>query len=537
MKMTIPYDNFPKAVAAARAARKQGNLEAAAEIYRLIPSAFAEKKDAVTIAAEGLRDCGHWVEAIGILEAALQKWPKSALYLSSLAEMYREIGDHARAASYLQRYLDYDSRNPEAWLNLARLHDLAGNHAAAENAFAGVLDRDPKSVLAAVGRGNSLFQLDRPDEAIIFYRRAVEIAPQDANALFALGSALVIQGSEIEGREYLKQSLAIETHNARAHVNFGLTYFNTGSAKEAEIAARNALRIDDQLQIAQVLLGMALAEQGDLEGAAAALTKAVSSPAHNVEALFALASVQTALGNKTSAELALQRVLAETPDDSEARHLIDALHGAAISAPRQNYSRTAFDRIASRFDNQELRLRHYSVPAELTNLIEAFQPDRRSIASLVDAGCGTGLMTSSLRDAFAVEKAVGIDASPKMVEVALKAGLYDRLITEDVGNLERIDGAFDILVAGDLFPYLGGLSPFMAVAHARLAPGGLIAYSIELSDGEPLKLSQSGRFLHTVAYVENCARAAGLRPVASRETILRCVFGRNVPGLVGLLQS
>ncbi len=83
---------------------------------------------------------------------------------------------------------------------------------------------------------------------------------------------------------------------------------------------------------------MAIAEQGDLQGAAAALSYAVALAAHNEEALFALASVQAALGNKPAAELALQRVLAATPPNGEARHLLAALHGAPIMAPDENYS-------------------------------------------------------------------------------------------------------------------------------------------------------------------------------------------------------
>lgn len=538
MENTLPYDSFPEAVAAARTKRKSGDLEGAADIYRRVPSAFPDKKNAVTTAADGLKDCGFWTEAVGMLEAALEKWPQSALYLSSLAEMYRLIGDHDRAASYIQRYLDHDSRNPEAWIKLARLHDMAGNHIPAEAAYRSALDRDPTNTQAIIGRGDSLFQLGRVEDAIASYRRAVATSPQDAGALFALGSALMTQGAEGEGHGYLRQSLEINSQNARAHVNLGLTYFNTGNVKEAETAARNALIIDDQLQIAHVLLGLALTEGGDVENAAVALSKAVASGVHNTEALFAHASLQISAGNKFAAELALHRILTEAPQDAEARHLLDALHGAAISEPHPDYSRVAFDRIAPRFDNQEMRLRNYRVPAEITDLIEAYEPDRRTVTRLLDAGCGTGLVAAALHEAFAIEHSVGIDVSPKMTKIAHTRGLYSQIIVGDVlRDLEALDGTFDIITAGDLFPYLGGLQAFIAAARLKLTTGGLLAYSIELSDAAPLVLAQSGRFVHTLAYVEDCARAASLRPVASREIILRRAFGRDVPGIVGLLQA
>jgi len=538
MENTFPHDDYAAAVAAAHAARRGGDLDTAAKIYEFIPSAFPQKKHAITVAVDGLKACGKWATAIGVLEAAVKQWPKSALHLSALAEIYRAIGQPARAAVYIQRYLDHDDRNPEAWLHLAGLHDLAGNHAAAEQAYAGALDRDPMNTLAAVGRGDALFQMGRLEDAITCYRRAVTTAPRDANALFALGSALMAQGAEADGHGYLRRSLEIEPRNARAHVNLALTYLNTGSAKEAVAAARNALLVDDQLQIAHVVLGKALAEQGDLEGAAAALSTAAASGTHNDEALFAVASVQTELGNKTSAELALQRILAMTPTNGEARHLLAALHGAPIMAPEENYSQSAFDRIAPQFNNQEIRLHGYRVPAEIAELIEEFEPERRSIFRLADAGCGTGLVAASLKDAFGVEQAVGIDVSPKMAKIAGTAALHDEIIVDDItGALATLDGTFDVIAAGDLFPYLGDLAPFMRAARARLAPGGLLAYSIELSDGEPLKLAPNGRFLHTPAYVEDVARAAGLRHAASRSITLRRLFGKDIPGYIGLLQA
>jgi predicted TPR repeat methyltransferase len=538
MEKMLPYESFASAVAAARAARKNGDSEGAAKIYNLIPAAFPEKKHAVTVAADGLIEAGYWTEAVAMLETALRAWPYSALYLSAIADAYRKIDDYPRAAAYLQRYLDHDPRNPEAWLNLARLHDLAGNYSVAETAYANALQRDPTSDAAAIGRGDVLFQLGRAEEAIACYRRAVAIQPQNPTALFALGSALMTTGAQAEGHDYLRQSLEIDPGNARAHINLGLTYFNTGNADAAATAARNALLIDDQLQIAQVLLGTALAEQGDLDGAAASLSRAVTTGSHNAEALFTLADVQTALENRPAAELALQRVLADAPDNLEARHLLAALHREALSAPKSGYAREAFDRIARQFDNRQLRFRHYRAPTEIAALIEEYQPDRRTIKHLADVGCGTGLVAATLHDTFAVENAVGIDISPGMIEIARGKNVYSEFVLDDAarGIAVRRE-TFDVITAGDLFPYLGGLTEFMVAARTRLASGGLLAYSIQVPRGGETGLNASGRYVHAPSYVEEVAGSAGLRPVASRTITLARVLGQDVPGLVGLLQA
>ena len=538
MPNTLSYDSFPDAVAAAKAAWKRGDLKEAAAIYRQLPEAYPNKKNAVTIAAEGLNQCGFWTDGVAVLQSALQKVSVSASYLSALAEMYRTIGDYPRAASYIQRYLDYDSRDPEAWLHLARLHDLAGNYVLAEAAYANALERAPMSALAAIGRGDSLFHLGRLEDAITCYRRAVAIEPKDANSLFALGSALITSGAQTEGHAYLMQALEIDPGNARAHVNLGLAYFNTGNAQNAVISARNALLIDQNLEIAHVLLGLALAEQADIEAAGAALHVATAGDTHNVEALYALASVEVARDDKTAAEIALQRVLSHSPEDKEARHLLSALHGAAISRPIEGYSQEAFDRRAPLYDNQEVRFRDYSVPAELVTLIEEHEPDRRVISRLADLGCGTGLVAAAIHDAFRVEQTIGIDVSPNMAKIASAKSLYDRIIVGDAENsLLQLEGKFDVICAGDLFPYVGDIETLLQTVHSRLVGGGILAYSIELSETNKMKLAPDGRFTHTDAYMAEVASRAGLRQVASRPITLRRIYGRAVPGLVGILSA
>jgi predicted TPR repeat methyltransferase len=248
--------------------------------------------------------------------------------------------------------------------------------------------------------------------------------------------------------------------------------------------------------------------------------------------------VQTARENKGAAELALQRVLSAETDSVEARHLLAAVHGEAMSTPNQGFAREAFDRIAPQFDNHQLRLHDYRVPAEIVALIESYEPARGAVVSVADLGCGTGLVASALRDAFAVERATGIDISPAMIELAREKDLYDELILADaVNGLALLKGPFELLTAADLFPYLGNLSAFMTAARAQLAPGGLLAYSIEVLNGDGISLAATGRFRHAPAYVEEVARSAGLRAVASRAVTLRRSLGQDVPGLVGLLQA
>jgi len=530
------FPSYPSAVAAARLARDRGDTEAAAGIYKRIVEQFPMKKDAIAFASDGLRACGMRTDAVVVLERALERMPVSALLLSRAADAALAIRDYERAARYLRRYVDYDPRQSDAWLQLGHLYQVAEDWANAEAAFANVVSVEPMNFTALLGRGDALFQLSRPGEAIEAYRQAVLTQPDNPAALFKLGSALMVHGDPAEAHRCLQHSLEADPTNARALVNLGLIYFRSGRLEEAATLAGRAITSDNGLQIAHVLRGTVLAEQGDLQGARAELTEGTRAT-ENVEALFLLSSVEAACDDIIASERALQRILVVAPENKEARHYLAALHGEPIALLPPDFGREAFDRVALQFEDREVNVAGYRAPEALALLLERVQPDRRAITSLLDVGCGTGLAAAAFKDAFSVDAATGLDISPGMLEIARPKAIYNKLIEGDAaGGLRDLAEQFDVVVAVDLFPYLGDLKRFMAIAKTRLIPGGILGYSIELSQESPLKLAPTGRFMHSETYVADLARSVGLEPVGAQQLTLRRTLGRDVRGLVGLLR-
>jgi predicted TPR repeat methyltransferase len=53
----------------------------------------------------------------------------------------------------------------------------------------------------------------------------------------------------------------------------------------------------------------------------------------------------------------------------------------------------------------------------------------------------------------------GVDLSAEMIKLAEKKGVYSSLVTEPIQSyLERADTSFDVIVASDVFSYVGDLS-------------------------------------------------------------------------------
>jgi 2-polyprenyl-3-methyl-5-hydroxy-6-metoxy-1,4-benzoquinol methylase len=90
-------------------------------------------------------------------------------------------------------------------------------------------------------------------------------------------------------------------------------------------------------------------------------------------------------------------------------------------------------------------------------------------SSILDAGCGVGLMLADLDETYAAE---GIDISGEYVEYAVEQGLRAR-----EGWLEQMpfySGAFDAVVCCDVFEHV--LKPDLVLAELRrvVRAGGLI---------------------------------------------------------------
>ena len=252
-----------------------------------------------------------------------------------------------------------------------------------------------------------------------------------------------------------------------------------------------------------------------------------------------LAEFREAAENRGGAVAAYERCLALDADDHCGASLRLVRLGAreAPPAPPAAHVRDLFDGYAGRFEKSLVEGLGYRVPQDLAHLLAAHAPDRRFAAAL-DLGCGTGLMAPLLR--ALTDRLEGVDLSSAMVDAARAKGLYDALaVAELVADLEgRPTAAFDLVVAADVFCYLGDLAPAFTETVRVLSPGGLFAFSVEALAAEesdaPWCLRDSLRYAHSGPHVEALAHACGLATVALRPSVGRRDRGSDVAALLGL---
>ncbi|MDZ4122591.1 MAG: methyltransferase domain-containing protein [Hydrogenophaga sp.] len=155
---------------------------------------------------------------------------------------------------------------------------------------------------------------------------------------------------------------------------------------------------------------------------------------------------------------------------------------------------------------------------------------------MLDLGCGTGLCGRLIQaQAGSVE---GVDLSSAMVSQAKASGAYRRVVHGDLlAFLRESTEPVDLVMAADVFIYVGALDAVFEAVRSRLQPGACFAFSVELAtDGSELKLLPSLRYAHSPAYIDRLATLNGFRVRQSWQAPLREDQKKPVMGLYVLLE-
>jgi len=179
----------------------------------------------------------------------------------------------------------------------------------------------------------------------------------------------------------------------------------------------------------------------------------------------------------------------------------------------------------------------YKVPQYLKTAVSAALDEENNSLDILDLGCGTGLCGPLFRPQ--AKKLVGVDLAPGMLEQAAELGVYDRLITGDISSvLRNSKSAYDVVLAADVFIYVGELERVFEAVERALKPGGLFAFSVESgNDGDGYSLLATGRYAHSVSYIKTVAAATGLREVNMDAKVLRIDRGTPINGHIFVLIS
>lgn len=453
--------------------------------------------------ANVLRDAGQLNDAIASYRAALALHGVNRVIdadtLLNLGNALAAHGEPDAAANCYRTLLRHAPQHLEAQMNLGQVLRALGDVAGARAAYQAVVALDAGSVTAHLGLGALCQEAGDFDTAYRHYQAALQTDPSCAAAWNNLGTWHQERGEHPVAADCYQRALVLDPQDAEAHNNLGTLLADADRTAEAEACYRAALQIRPEF-----------AEAHKNRGA-----------------------VLQALGRREEALASFREAVRLRPDFSEAAYKLAALSGEQppASAPVE-YVAALFDSYAGEYDQHLTSTLQYRVPQALCALL-AGQVPAGSGLDVLDLGCGTGLSGAALRGL--ARQLTGIDLSPRMLARARERGLYDRLIEGDIVQVLAGQAvSYDLVVAADVFVYIGDLEVVVASAGQVLRPGGWLAFSVEsLSEGE-YRLQPTGRYAHAPAYLEALARCHFFECVAQQAVTLRVEQGRPVTGQLQL---
>ena len=269
-----------------------------------------------------------------------------------------------------------------------------------------------------------------------------------------------------------------------------------------------------------------LAQSGDMQAAADLMLQALERAPGWTYGWFRLGEMQLEAGDAAGAAEAWRMALKLDPDDrlGAALKLDLAGQGGELASMPPAFVETLFDQYAQKFEDSLVGKLDYRAPDLLLDAVLAASPG--PFVRAIDLGCGTGLMGERLRPLCA--RLDGYDLSEGMLREARAKNIYDLLERADIAHLRPKGEPADLVVAADVYMYLGALEAAFASAAGLLADGGLFAFSVErLDEPSGFRLRDTRRFAQSQAYVRKVLEGARLRLVSlSRATIRR---DRNAP--------
>lgn len=396
--------------------------------------------------------------------------------------------------------------------------------------------------------GAAYKQMGRTADALAPMQKAVALSPSDDMALSNLGATLQELGHLGESEAIYRQALQINPDNAKAHYNLSITLMKLGRLEEAEACCRRSLKIDPLYAEAHQNLGNILYELSRPAEAEDSFRRALQLKPDYAEAHSHLGITLQTLGRPDEALSHFQQLAILMPDNTAAQHHIAMLTGKNTERAPIQYVESLFDGYADNFDKHLVQNLKYDIPEKLVSLIMRNFSSPLKKWSVLDLGCGTGLTGAAIVPF--TKQLVGVDLSSKMLEKAHARNIYQRLEQSDLLAMMRLEqnASYDLIIATDVFVYLGKLDEVICETRRLLRPGGIFAFSIEVM--EPKKndkdtpdiqpdyqLRKTGRYAQTAQYLSTLATAYHFKIKEEQNVPIRTDHGKPVNGQISVWES
>lgn len=549
--------------------QQDGNFAQALIIYQQLLAEDANNPDILHQIGILYAQQQDYPRSLQYLNQAIKLQPQSAAIHNSKGNVLLRQNDPQAALQEYRKAVKIDPRYAIAYNNIGRCLYLQEKLIAAQKSYQQAIALNPQFGDAYYNQGVLLAKLGELDQAQAHLEKALALNPRHAAIYGQMAQIDLQKGQYVQAIEHLQKRLGSQPEHIDSWHYLGMAHFSLNQFEEAAHCFEQLLQLTDQhpecnehLAIAYLKLndkekalsyflrqlevlptanayyniGVLLIDKGRHREAINYLQRAVELEPLHLPAHVNLGVEFLKLDQRQAALEHYRRAAAIKPDDPEIQHILLALtqEKTPDKAPAE-YLQNLFDQYADYYDKHLTASLHYRVPQQLHAALYQAAPLEEGGWKILDLGCGTGLCGELFKE-FAGQL-IGVDISPEMIAVAKSKHLYDDLIIADIESVLDAYQNFDLVLAADVFTYIGELNGIFSKVKKALKSGGFFAFSVEKTDKSPFELQPSIRYAHSRTYLEHLISTHGFTTMRFEETTLRMQKEIPVTGYLVILSS
>ena len=304
-------------------------------------SVFAFREKRSYLVTGWLWFLGMLVPNIGIVQAGSQSHADRFTYLPHIGLYIMVTWAIADLlASWRQRHLIMAITAGLAIIALMwRAQDQTKFWRNSESLWVHALAVTPDNPVAEGSLGSALMSEGKIDEAIVHFKKGLEIWPSDTGARNNLGNALLEKGQLEDAIACYRKALELKPDNAMACYNLGVAYFRKGDFDQASFYYQKALDIHPDYPDAYDQLGNTQLRKGEIDAAIASWERSLNNQPENIATRNNLAIVLAQRGHLREAVAQWEKVLDVDPGNVDAQNALAWIFAASPEEKIRNGTR------------------------------------------------------------------------------------------------------------------------------------------------------------------------------------------------------
>ena len=218
-------------------------------------------------------------------------------------------------------------QEPRYLLLAARIAQSLGEEERALELFRRIGDLAPGWVEAPYGLAVSYYFEQRYTECRQSLDRGLALLPGCPRCLFLYGITLVNEGHNEQAIAYFRRAVQADPKNSRYHFHLGTAYSRDHRPAEAKESFERAIQLTPQYALPHYELGKGLADAGDSAAAIAQYERAIDCQPSLAQAYYQLGRVTAKIGQLEKSERAFRRFQELKSKTDEQKELAEDIGG------------------------------------------------------------------------------------------------------------------------------------------------------------------------------------------------------------------